>query len=638
MASNPFRFFWDSPIRVKLIIAFSIVVLMMLVMTAINYTIFQTEEATRQSLLDAQNEASLAREISIEFQQTRSVVANASFTFMTEGAESAAEIYSSSQGHTQNMLNLIDSIEQGLEPLAANGEGTKAEEFEALNGLRQTTIEYDETLSTILDIVVTRGSNDTGLAGEVMDPLVEINKVVDAESTILWVERYTRSVMQDAVLEIPLAFTNLQREIEDSDLPDAEKDRLKDLLGTSRSAFVVLVQHDLGMLEQTTKMYEAEQSLTDQLRAFIDYEEGEQAEALERLENVQSLRQTYIPILVLVTLLVSIAFAFEISRRITNPIEYLAQTAGRIAEGNYKLRVAQTTGDEVGKLGDAFNKMVEAIGQREAELVQQTKDLRIATAKAKEAARVRREFLANVSHELRTPLNAIIGFSDGLLLGMYGELNEKQTHKTERLRENGLRLLALVNDILDLTRIEVRRVELNPAPFSPAALVERMQQQMTSLAEDKGLAFSTVVEPAVPDTLIGDEQRIEQIVVNLLSNAFKFTEEGSVSLLIKSDPDQHTWELVVQDTGIGIPPHAKDIIFEEFRQLDGSSTRAYKGTGLGLAITRNLVRLMEGHIDVQSEQGQGSTFVVTLPLKTEEDKADLITDTLSNINTLGADS
>ena len=205
-----------------------------------------------------------------------------------------------------------------------------------------------------------------------------------------------------------------------------------------------------------------------------------------------------------------------------------------------------------------------------------------------------------------------------LLMGIHGDLTEAQSQKVTRVRENGGRLLRLVNDILDLSRIEAKRLELVPVTFSPYLLVERLTKQMESLAAERDLAFAAHIDAALPDQLVGDEKRIEQIVVNLLSNAFKFTEQGSVKLNVQAMPADQTWELVVQDTGIGIPPHATEIIFEEFRQLDGSPTRLYQGSGLGLAIVRDLVRMMEGTIKVESESGVGSAFRVTLPIVVPE--------------------
>ncbi len=322
-------------------------------------------------------------------------------------------------------------------------------------------------------------------------------------------------------------------------------------------------------------------------------------------------------VITLVTLVISAAIVAWVVSRVVNPISRLSRVAQAIRAGDFSQRTTLTRKDEIGQFAIAFNEMSDAIQKREADLRDQADALRIATARAKEAARVKGEFLANVSHELRTPLNAIIGFSDILLAGMSGPLNEKQTHKMSRLKDNGMRLLALINDLLDLTRIESGRLEVMDKAFSPYAVAERITAQMESLALKSNLAFTTTISPDVPASVQGDENRVEQVIVNLLSNAFKFTRAGSVTLNINANHANNTWNIEVTDTGIGIPPHALNVIFEEFRQLDGSYSRAYTGSGLGLAITRNLVRVMGGKISVKSTLDVGSTFTVTLPISLE---------------------
>lgn len=335
--------------------------------------------------------------------------------------------------------------------------------------------------------------------------------------------------------------------------------------------------------------------------------------------------------LILVVLIIAVGVGLLGVREISKPIQILATTARAIQQGDLSKKAEVSRIDEFGQLAQTFNAMTDAVQRRETELRRQAEELRTATARAKEAARVKGEFLANMSHELRTPLNAIIGFSDMLLMGMSGDLTDKQKHKIERLRENGLRLLTLINNVLDLTRIEARRIEIAQKSFSPAALAKRLTAQMEVLAERNHLDLNTEIDPDLPASLMGDEQRVEQVVVNLLSNAFKFTDKGTVSLKIVANRADHTWSLAVSDTGIGIPPHALDLIFEEFRQVDGSSSRAYKGSGLGLAITRNLVRVMDGQISVKSELGKGSTFTVTLPML--EETTGIVT---SQLETIGA--
>jgi signal transduction histidine kinase len=357
---------------------------------------------------------------------------------------------------------------------------------------------------------------------------------------------------------------------------------------------------------------------------------GLQAALLAEIEESEALSAaaqvlTSSVIVTALAALIAVVIGFIRISQISAPIGALTQVASRIAAGDLTQRAAIRERNEIGLLAASFNGMTEqlvtnitVLDQNLHEIDKANRALQVATAKAKEAARVKGEFLANVSHELRTPLNAIIGFSDMLLMGMSGPLNQKQHHKVARLKENGSRLLTLINDLLDLTRIEAGRLETVQNAFSPRAMVERIAAQMESLADQTKLRFDTTVDVALPPTVIGDEKRTEQVIVNLLSNAFKFTKEGGVSMHVYVDHRAQTWNIDVTDTGIGIPPHALDLIFEEFRQLDGSYSRAFKGTGLGLAITRNLVRMMNGKITVKSTLGVGSTFSVTIPLITDE--------------------
>ncbi|MBC7869466.1 MAG: HAMP domain-containing protein [Chitinophagaceae bacterium] len=343
----------------------------------------------------------------------------------------------------------------------------------------------------------------------------------------------------------------------------------------------------------------------------------------EALASAQQL-VTVTLITTFLTLVVTIVVVTITVRQVVRPIRKLSEVAKQIQAGDLSLRADVRSKDEIGDLATSFDQMTDRLVYNINELdthieeLNETNDaLRAATAKAREASRVKGEFLANVSHELRTPLNSIIGFSDMLLMGMSGDMNPKQRHKMERLKENGVRLLTLINNILDITRIEARRVEIVNKPVALRALADRLSAQMSVLAERSGLEFKTRIDAQLPELLMADEERLEQIVVNLLSNAFKFTEKGLVTMDFDMDVDKNCWQIIVTDTGMGIPPHALNLIFEEFRQVDGSSSRAFKGSGLGLAITRNLVRIMDGFIIVESELGQGSKFIVTFPLLTE---------------------
>lgn len=338
--------------------------------------------------------------------------------------------------------------------------------------------------------------------------------------------------------------------------------------------------------------------------------EIEEQEALQTSTDIRNLSL----VTALIVVVIAILLGGVITLQLSQPIKQLTRVATAVTQGDLTQRADVESQNEIGQLARAFNQMTNQLVQSIDQLNESNKALRVATAQAREATRLKSQFLATMSHELRTPLNAIIGFSDSLLMGISGELNQKQAHKVTRLRENGTRLLNLINDVLDIARIEAGRLEVVQEPFNPRATIQQIVEQIDPLVHAKNLDFNVQIAEALPERILGDHKRIEQILVNLLSNAIKFTNEGSVSLLVNASHEDQTWSFHVVDTGIGIPPHALETIFEEFRQLDGSATRAYKGTGLGLAITRNLIRMMGGVISVDSTLGKGSKFVVRLPI------------------------
>jgi CheY-like chemotaxis protein/signal transduction histidine kinase/CHASE3 domain sensor protein len=223
------------------------------------------------------------------------------------------------------------------------------------------------------------------------------------------------------------------------------------------------------------------------------------------------------------------------------------------------------------------------------------------------------EFLANMSHELRTPLNSSLILAKILADNKGGNLTDEQIKFAQTISSAGNDLLAIINDILDLSKVEAGRVELAVGPVVVATIVDNIDKAFQPVAQQKGLRFSTVVESDIPEQIETDQQRLSQILKNLLSNALKFTEKGEVSLRI-SRITAKTVSFAVHDTGIGISAHQQGIIFEAFRQADGSTHRKYGGTGLGLTISRDLARLLGGDISVQSTAGKGSSFTLTLPI------------------------
>jgi signal transduction histidine kinase len=230
-----------------------------------------------------------------------------------------------------------------------------------------------------------------------------------------------------------------------------------------------------------------------------------------------------------------------------------------------------------------------------------------------EVEKLKSAFVAMVSHELRTPLNAILGYAEMFREAIYGPMNEKQVNMAQRIIKNTQRLLGLINDLLDQAQMEAGKLTIQAAPVRPVDLLENLRGVMDQIVHEKGLALSGEIEPELPEVINGDAARLQQILVNLVNNAVKFTEQGTVHIRLFC-PRTNRWGIEVSDTGRGIPEADLPYIFDTFRQVDGAATRVQGGFGLGLSIVKQLVQMMNGEIKVTSVPDQGSTFTVTLPL------------------------
>jgi signal transduction histidine kinase len=228
------------------------------------------------------------------------------------------------------------------------------------------------------------------------------------------------------------------------------------------------------------------------------------------------------------------------------------------------------------------------------------------------ASRHKSEFLANMSHELRTPLNAIIGFTRIVMRRSREQIEAKQYENLEKILSSGQHLLALINSILDLAKVEAGRVEVTPGEVGLSQLLESYVRTIEPLVKADAVTLERAFEGALPQMYV-DEEKLRQIVINLLSNAAKFTARGSIRLRANASIDAVV--ISVSDTGVGIAPDKLEVIFEQFAQADAGSTRVYGGTGLGLTIARRLARLMGGELIAESVLGSGSTFTLTLPLR-----------------------
>lgn len=334
---------------------------------------------------------------------------------------------------------------------------------------------------------------------------------------------------------------------------------------------------------------------------------------------------TLLAVAIFTLFLAMVAFYFTIRRLIIRPLRHLREVSDAISRGNIAQRANLHTGDEFESLGVAFNRMLrhlvtvqDELRQVNADLDGKVDELAQANMKLYEMNRIKSDFLATISHELRTPLNSILGFSD--VLGSINSLDDKQKRYVGNIQTSGKRLLEMINNILDIAKIESGKMETRLTEFRVEQVIAAQCDMARPLSEKKNIDLTIEIQPDLPP-IIQDEGRVQQILQNLLSNAIKFTPEGGRVRVTAHRNDCDELILRVIDTGVGIAEEDQQVIFEKFRQgrtaLPGGDamTREYSGTGLGLSIVKELCKLLEGGVTVESELGMGSTFTVRLPCK-----------------------
>jgi signal transduction histidine kinase len=293
----------------------------------------------------------------------------------------------------------------------------------------------------------------------------------------------------------------------------------------------------------------------------------------------------------------ALVLGYALTWSLIDPVTRMDVRLREIAAGDFSRHVIVGNRDELGTLADNLNRMSDELGRLYDQL--------------EAANRHKSEFLANMSHELRTPLNAVIGFSDVLLEGTFGELNDKQTQYVNIVLGSGRHLLSLINDILDLSKIEAGRTDLELTTFDLEMAVDNTVTLVRDRAARHSLDLEVDVQPGLAP-VVADERKFKQILLNLLSNAVKFTPDGG-RISVRATRIDGSAEIAVSDTGIGIAPADQEAIFEEFRQVGSDVVRKREGTGLGLTLTRKFVELHGGTVRVASELGKGSTFTFTIP-------------------------
>lgn len=348
-------------------------------------------------------------------------------------------------------------------------------------------------------------------------------------------------------------------------------------------------------LAQSVPRADRLERLTNQL---VNIAEADMVTAIEATEQAYRTSRLVVVIFSLGSILLALGLGYVISWSLIRPVKEIEASLAQIAAGEFKERVRVSNRDELGTLAADVNRTSEELGNLYQQLAA--------------ASRHKSEFLANTSHELRTPLNAILGYTELIQDNIYGAVPDKIREILDRVQSNGRHLLGLINDVLDLSKIEAGQLSLSISDYSLKEVVHTVVTATGSLAAEKNLALKTMIAKDLPGGK-GDERRITQALLNLVGNAIKFTELGEVT--IQATAENGAFQVAVSDTGPGIKLDDQKRIFEEFQQVDSSSTRKKGGTGLGLSISKKIIEMHGGRLWVESELGKGSVFKFTLPLQ-----------------------
>jgi signal transduction histidine kinase len=351
-------------------------------------------------------------------------------------------------------------------------------------------------------------------------------------------------------------------------------------------------------LQQATPLADRLERLTNQL---VNKAEADMVAGIEASTQAYATAQWIVIAFALGSIALALALGYAISWSLVGPVKEIEARLNQVAAGEFTQRVNVINRDELGALAANVNRMCEDLQRlyQQLELVSKHKS----------------QFLANMSHELRTPLNAILGYTELILDSIYGEAPEKMRGVLQRIESNGRHLLGLINDVLDLSKIEAGQLTLSLSDYSLKNVIQTVFSAVEPLATQKQIALKLDVAPELPQGR-GDEHRLTQVLLNLVGNAIKFTDSGEVS--IKGSSANGSFQVAVRDTGPGISAADQAKLFQEFQQADNSVTRKKGGTGLGLAISRRIIEMHGGRIWVESSPGHGSTFAFTLPVTVEQ--------------------
>lgn len=431
-------------------------------------------------------------------------------------------------------------------------------------------------------------------SGPAMDALVETRERLWG----LWEEREDSARTESAFRKVESLILKYREATQDPHGVEFARELRRELLEIQEDFEGIPFENFKQYLEQINRI------ISSALAGESDFLAEETALVIKINQRVSWLSLLLIGIAVFLCLLPGWWLASWISSALLNA----QKAADQVASGDLTQRLPEKGSDEISKLAAAFNRMVDTIRQADEEITREVDDRARAERKAQVAAKAKSDFLAHMSHEFRTPLNGILGYSQ--MLVMDKGLSEKNLDVVKSLKKSGEGLLELINDVLDLTKIEARKMNMQKSRFYLGDFLESLSEGYAEQVKRKGLEFRLSMDESLPEDILADQIRLRQILVNLLGNAIKFTDKGKIGITVT--PTEGGIRFTVFDTGIGIDPGDHEAVLQPFQQV-GHSDRGQQGTGLGLPISSRLLDMMDSSLNIKSALGEGSTFWFDLP-------------------------
>lgn len=621
--------FNNLSIRAKLAMGLGTLVVLVLAVGVVSQITGNTEDREFGNLQESEQKRSAADQIVVDFLEARGNERDFFLNYQFEGYDTAYNNYFlTSLDHVANVLTTVNQIRAVENDII---------DLENLDTIETFIIGYRVSLVEVIeDSILRRGNNESGLLGEISEAIESIDEEAEElgqETIHLEADEFENELLSyrlqslpgsAPVVSIDTSFYNdrleeLRESISVTDLTDDQKGELLAKVETIQQSFGELIELDRQIAEDIDQFETIANALTPLVNELAADAQSDVDAAQNAFEDSQQVARIVEFGAIIIAFIFALSLIFFINRGLVRPIKNLTQVADKFAQGDYDQQATVHSNDEIGLLSRAFNEMADAVKNRDQslneaniQLEQRVIEVEAARTEAEQANKVKSQFLASVSHELRTPLNAILNFTKFVVTGRMGDVNERQVNALNNVITSGDHLLNLINDVLDISKIESGALSLfvkNDVDIKKE--LERTIETAQSLITNKPVKLVTEIDPTIP-LLTGDELRIYQIMLNLISNACKFTKEGEIN--VRAYQENGSVIVAVKDTGPGIPSEDHERIFSAFVQSE-SGLRDGTGTGLGLPIAKRLTEAHGGKMWLNSEMGKGTTFYMSLPVE-----------------------